>query len=229
MDPEPARLIITADDWGYSPRYNAGILAAVRAGGVDAVGAMVLRAACDPQPLLESGVEVGVHLETAAEPGRQVLEFEHRFGQPPAFLDGHHHCHAEEPLAAAVEELALQLDVAVRPVGDEHRNRLRSRGIATADATIGRMSESEPALPAELVAARRDGALPTGTTEWIVHPGYRDPGAGSRYDRGREQDLELLLELAGDPSLSEARGIHREVLFSPRHAPNSGIDRAARD
>jgi predicted glycoside hydrolase/deacetylase ChbG (UPF0249 family) len=224
MDSGPARLIVTADDWGYSPHFNAGILAAVRAGGVDAVGAMVLRAACEPDPLLESGVEVGLHLEPAAEAGRQVLEFERRFGRPPGFLDGHRHCHAEEPLVAAVEELALQLDVAVRPVGREHRDRLRSRGIATVDATIGRMSESGPALPAELIVARRDGTLPAGTIEWIVHPGYRDPEAVSSYDRGREEDLELLLELAGDASLRAARGTHRDVLFSPRDAPSNGID-----
>jgi predicted glycoside hydrolase/deacetylase ChbG (UPF0249 family) len=60
---QPGTLIVTADDWGYSSRYNAGIAEALGAGAVDAVSAMVLRPACDPGPLLEYGVEVGLHLE----------------------------------------------------------------------------------------------------------------------------------------------------------------------
>jgi predicted glycoside hydrolase/deacetylase ChbG (UPF0249 family) len=207
-----ARLIVNADDWGYSPRYNAGILEAARAGALDAVSAMVLRSACEPEPLLECEVEVGLHLETTAAPGRQVLEFERLFGRPPSHLDGHHHCHAEAPLSAAVEELARQLDVPVRPVDDRHRDRMRERGIATVERTIGRLSEREPVLPAALVAARREGSLAPETTEWIVHPGYRDPELRSGYDRGREEDLELLLELAGDEMLRRARTTHREAL-----------------
>jgi predicted glycoside hydrolase/deacetylase ChbG (UPF0249 family) len=207
-----ARLIVNADDWGYSPLFNAGILEAARSGAIDAVSAMVLRPACEAEPLLECGVEIGLHLETTAEAGHQVLEFERLFGRPPSHLDGHHHCHAEPPLAASVEELATQLDVAVRPAGGAHRDRLRGRGIASVERTIGRLSEREPALPAPLVAGRRDKCLPPGVTEWIVHPGYRDPELCSGYDRGREEDLGLLLELAGDEVLRQARATHREAL-----------------
>ena len=46
------QLIITADDYGYWPSYNEGILAAIEAGAVDAVSAMVEREHCDPRPLL---------------------------------------------------------------------------------------------------------------------------------------------------------------------------------
>jgi predicted glycoside hydrolase/deacetylase ChbG (UPF0249 family) len=207
-----ARLIVNADDWGYSPLYNAGILEAARAGAIDAVSAMVLRPACEPKPLLECGVEIGLHLEGTAEAGHQVLEFERLFGRPPSHLDGHHHCHAEPPLAAAVEELALQLDVAVRPAGDAHRDRLRGRKIITAERTIGRLSEREPALPPQLISGRREGRLPPGVTEWIVHPGYRDPELRSGYDRGREEDLGLVLELAADEMLGQVRATHRDAL-----------------
>ncbi len=58
----PGRLIVTADDWGYCERYNAGIEQAARAGAIDAVSAMVLRPDCDPA-IAASGVEVGLHLE----------------------------------------------------------------------------------------------------------------------------------------------------------------------
>src|SRR5262249_38202540 len=56
-------LVITADDYGYWPTYNQGIIEAVEMGAVMSVGAMVEREYCDPKPLLESGVEVGLHIE----------------------------------------------------------------------------------------------------------------------------------------------------------------------
>jgi predicted glycoside hydrolase/deacetylase ChbG (UPF0249 family) len=218
---QAGRLIITADDWGYSPRYNAGIEEAARAGAVDAVSALVLRDACDPAPLLECEVEVGLHLEPPESEGRgaaleaprrQARMFERLFGSPPAYIDGHHHCHATLPLATAVEDLALELRVPLRAVGEDHRFRLEERGIASPDRLVGRMQECEPALPRMLVEAQLAGTLPWGTTEWAVHPGRSDPDSGSSYDRGREEDLALLLRLADDEMLAGARATHRAAL-----------------
>jgi predicted glycoside hydrolase/deacetylase ChbG (UPF0249 family) len=220
------RLIITADDWGYSPRYNAGIVEAMRSGAIDAVSALVLRPECDPAPLLEAGVEVGLHLELKlpaaggyeelmGAPRIQAEGFERLFGRPPAYIDGHHHCHASLPSATAVEDLALELAVPVRPVGEDHRYRLSERGIASPDRAIGRMDDREPVMPKVLAKALLSGALPWGITEWIVHPGHSDPEAGSGYDRGREEDLALLLRLAEDESLSSLRGTHQATLGVP--------------
>jgi len=219
--PDPVQLIITADDWGSSPRYNAGILEAVRAAAIDSVSAMVRRPWCDPAPLLESGVEVGLHLElpadmperaAAGEPAQQAQLFERLFGSTPAYIDGHHHCHAAAPLEAWVEELALSLGVPVRAVDEVHARRLRRRGIARPDRLIGRLAPDEPMLP-EVIAAALDGhGLPEGTTEWMVHPGYRDPGHGSSYDQAREEDLHMLLKLAGDPVIAASRASHHESL-----------------
>ena len=214
-------LIVTADDWGYSERYNAGILEAARAKAVDSVGAMVLRPACDPVPLIEAGVEVGLHIEAPdggneaearAAPRRQAEAFEHAFGRAPAYLDGHLHCHVAAPLSAEVEELALELGVAVRAIDDEHRLHLRDTGIACADRLTGRMGEDEPALPALIASALETRRMPRGVTEWVVHPGRADPGAGSRYDAGRERDLAVLLELAGNEFLAAARTTHAAAL-----------------
>ena len=220
------RLIITADDWGYSPRYNAGIVEAMRSGAIDAVSALVLRPECDPAPLLEAGVEVGLHLELKlpaaggyeelmGAPRIQAEGFERLFGRPPAYIDGHHHCHASLPSATAVEDLALELGVSVRAVGEDHRYRLSERGIASPDRAIGRMDEHEPVMPRLLGEALSSGALPWGTTEWIVHPGHSDPDSGSGYDRGREEDLALLLRLAEDESLTSVRGTHAATLAAP--------------
>jgi predicted glycoside hydrolase/deacetylase ChbG (UPF0249 family) len=203
-------LTVSADDYGYSPRYNAGIMRVARAGAIDAVGAMVLGPCCDPAPLLAAGVEIGLHIESPgeaapAEPRRQAEHFAELFGRAPDYLDGHQHCHAMAPLDRETEDLALELGIRVRSTSSRHRDRLRSRGVDTPDLLIGRLSQSEPVLPAELAAALEGGRLDAGWTEWMVHPGYRDPAAGSSYDAGREEDLELLLRLAETPAYGRLR------------------------
>jgi len=198
----PSRyLVITADDYGYWPSYNDGILTAVEAGAIDSVSAMVQREYCDPKPLLESGIEIRLHIEfegrwgaRSAAPARtslrvQLDRFVDLFGRWPAYLDGHHHCHARPELATPVMQAAQQIGVPVRWVSRDHRQWLSERGIATPDAVVGRLDGSEPAEPPEL----RD--LAPGITEWFTHPGYPDPESGSEYDEERREDLDAVLKL----------------------------------
>jgi len=191
-------LIVTADDYGYWPSYNEGILAAVEAGAVDAVSVMTEREHCDPAPLLETGVEVGLHIEFEGRHGArsgaaaksslrvQLERFTDFFHRWPAFLNGHHHCHARPELATPVLTMAKQIEIPVRSINRDHRQWLSERRIDTPDLLIGRMSTSEPDEPAEL----RD--LPAGITEWMVHPGYPDPDSGSAYDIARREDLDTV-------------------------------------
>lgn len=178
------RLIITADDFGLHPRYDAGIREALAAGALDAVSVMVGRIESAPTELLEAGIALGVHLEEG-DPAAQVARFEGLFGRRPEYLDGHHHGHATPTVTA----LAAHLDLAVRSIDERHRLDLRAAGVRTPDRLIGRYEESQPALPAELASA------PTGWTEWMVHPGLAAGDGVSSYDAGREEDLRMLLEL----------------------------------
>ena len=83
-------LVITADDYGYWPSYNQGILEAIEMGAIDCVSAMVDREYCEPEPLLETGVEIGLHIEFEARwgprsgaPARTSLRVQlDRFGRP---------------------------------------------------------------------------------------------------------------------------------------------------
>ncbi|HMC06537.1 MAG TPA: ChbG/HpnK family deacetylase [Solirubrobacterales bacterium] len=221
-------LIITADDYGYARGYDEGIVEAAGARALDAVSAMVLREGIDPEPLLGTGSEIGLHLELppevtgGARAGKrerelavgalreQLARFESMFGRPPAHLDGHHHCHAHPGLASAIAREAASRGLPVRSVGDAHRALLRRHHVRTADRLVGRFSEeAEAALPIELRPVVEDGGeLPPGLTEWMVHPGHRDPESGSGYDQAREEDLDLLLGLSLDPALSAARLTH---------------------
>jgi predicted glycoside hydrolase/deacetylase ChbG (UPF0249 family) len=208
-------LVITADDYGYGPAYDAGILEAAEAGAIDAVGVMVLRSQ-GVDALLACPVELGLHLERFehAPVDEQLERFAALVGRRPDYVDGHHHCHAAPEVAAAVAGAAARLRIPVRPASDGHRDLLREHGVPAVDRVLGRMSEHEPALPEDLARWREAGADPPGVSEWIVHPGHPDPGAASSYDRGRGEDLELLLALGGRDAWA-AVGIERA---GPRRA-----------
>jgi predicted glycoside hydrolase/deacetylase ChbG (UPF0249 family) len=211
-------LVITADDYGYRPSYNRGILEAARVGAVDAVSAMVEREFCDPGPLLRTGVEIGLHLELpetlehdAARDSAlsQLDRFERTFGRPPAYLDSHNHRHAADGLAAPIARVAAERGLAARSVDDRHRRLLRGEGVPTPDRLVGRLEPGEPALP-ELLGSVLEGSAgpPPGVTEWMVHPGYRDPERASSYDAAREQDLELVLDVADALARAFTRSTH---------------------
>jgi predicted glycoside hydrolase/deacetylase ChbG (UPF0249 family) len=214
-------LIITADDYGYAPAYDRGILAAVEAGAVDAVAVMAGREGLDPWPLAVSEIEIGLHLElpdgsyrnaAMATLEAQLDRFRDAFRRDPAFIDGHKHCHARPGIAIAIARRAAELDAAVRSVDEGHRELVRSAGARTAGRLVGRMSEREPALPEEINEVLMGGDGPSGVVEWMVHPGNADPTAGSSYDRGREEDLRLLLGLSEEPALRRVRETHAQAL-----------------
>jgi predicted glycoside hydrolase/deacetylase ChbG (UPF0249 family) len=224
---EGRALIITADDYGYTPGYDEGILEAAGSRAVDSVSVMVTHEGLEPEPLLRTGIEVGLHLELAEELTsgqgadrereaaavalREQLErFESAFGRPPAYLDGHRHCHARSGVAEGIAREAVRLALPVRSVDANHRRLLRRQGVATPDRLVGRYSEEpEEALPAELrPVVDGKGELPQGLTEWMVHPGHPDPRSGSGYDQARQEDLDLLLSLSLLPALADARLTH---------------------
>jgi predicted glycoside hydrolase/deacetylase ChbG (UPF0249 family) len=200
------RLLITADDCGYSPAYDEGIAEAALAGAIDGVSAMVLRGKLDPGPLEGTGVAVGLHVDLGrAGLGEQVELFERAFGREPDYVDGHHHCHARGRPAVEVANLARERGWPVRSVDARHRRLLRCKGVKTADLLVGRDSESDPVLPSEIRAVVRGEGLWEGLVEWVTHPGYAARDEASSYDAGREDDLRVLLELANEPTLREIR------------------------
>ena len=78
--------------------------------------------------------------------------------------------------------------------------------VATSDRLVGRAGNAEPPLPEEIAGARWGDAR--GVTEWMVHPGRRDPQAASSFDAAREQDLELVVDLSDAIERSVSAGPH---------------------
>lgn len=210
-------LLIVADDWGYSERFNEGILLAAREGAIDAAGAMVLREACVAAPLLETGVDVGLHLELedgagGEEVALQLGRFEEIFGRSPDYIDGHHHRHADPAVEPEVIAAAQRLEIRVRAVDERQKDSLRAAGVSCAERLVGRLTGSEEALPPELARHLRGEESLEGLTEWMVHPGRPDPAAGSSLDAAREEDLTLLLELQATEVLAPLREAGRRGL-----------------
>jgi predicted glycoside hydrolase/deacetylase ChbG (UPF0249 family) len=200
-------LVITADDFGYRPAYDAGILLAARAGAIDRVSVMATRE-CDPGALLELGVPLGLHLEADGTIAAQLRAFEELTGSQPAHIDGHRHCHADARMAADVTRIAAELGVPVRSISPGHRAELHAAGVTTTDRLVGRLFEHQAPVPPEIARLLDGERTPPGSTEWFVHPGFRDPDGGSSYDAGRPEDLAVLLEL-GDRERWQRSGVER--------------------
>jgi predicted glycoside hydrolase/deacetylase ChbG (UPF0249 family) len=203
------KLVITADDYGYTRAYDAGIVMAARAGAIDRISVMATRD-FDPAPLLDLEAGVGIHLEPDPGLAVQFREFEERLGRMPAHIDGHRHCHADVRWAADIALVARELGIPVRAISPPHRAQLRDAGVATTDRLVGRMFEHHAALPLEIGRWLVGERVLPGTTEWFVHPGFRDPEGGSSFDAGRPEDLALLLEL-GDRARWRSAGIERSA------------------
>ncbi len=201
-------------------------------GAIDCVSAMVEREHRDPKPLLDSGVEIGLHIEfegrwgpRSGAPARtslrvQLERFGDLFGRWPSFLNGHKHCHARPELATPLFQTAEQIGAPVRSVNPDHRQWLRERGIDTPDLLIGRTESKEDAEPTEL------RNLPIGVTEWMVHPGHPDSKSGSSYDLARQEDLALLQKVMvrarfDEPVWGDARRVTMTEAFTQQPAPEN--------
>jgi predicted glycoside hydrolase/deacetylase ChbG (UPF0249 family) len=228
-------LVINADDYGYARGYDRGIVEAAEAGAVDAVSAMVGEGRMpDPAPLAATGVAVGLHLELPRawprdrDERRAAIEarlqaqwerFEAVFGGAPAHLDGHLHCHAAPQASVPVARFARDRGLPLRAVSPRHARLVRCIGAATPDRLIGRLAQEDPVRPPEIDAVLAGGELPEGVTEWVVHPGHADGSTGSSYDAGREEDLELVLSLAGSARLHSLRASHAAALAGSSSPP----------
>jgi predicted glycoside hydrolase/deacetylase ChbG (UPF0249 family) len=190
-------LVVNADDLGYDPGIDRGILEAHAAGIVTAASAMVetpyaeaaFRAA--PRTLdlgLHAVVDPSLSRPAAAAALRaQLARFEALRGVPPTHLDSHRHAHASPEVLAAFADVAVERVLPVRSIDAAMRAALRAAGVPTPDAFLGDAAR-RPAwsLPALLEAISSVGE---GVTELMAHPGY--PPKHVRTSFGPERAIEL--------------------------------------
>ncbi len=201
-------VIVVADDLGYDPAIDRGILEAHRRGVVTAASALV------DGPLAEAALRaapgtlaVGLHLDlpagsdaarARAEVERQLARFESIRGAPPAHLDGHRHVHAEPPVLAEVLRAAGARRLRVRALDAAMRDRIRAAGALACDRFEGDASLRPCWTPERLRALAR--GVGEGTTEIMMHPGYAPTHVRTSF--GAEREIELAA--ATDPAVREA-------------------------
>jgi predicted glycoside hydrolase/deacetylase ChbG (UPF0249 family) len=193
-------LVVNADDLGYDPEIDRGILEAHARGVVTSATAMVetpfaaaaLRAA--PPSL---GIGLHAVLDPAQGPAaaeaalrRQLARFSKLRGAAPTHLDSHKHAHAAAGILEAFAAVAAELGLPVRAMDAPMRATLRARGVATSDAFLGdaarRPAWTEDALLAALAAVGE------GVTELMAHPGHRPSHARTSFGAEREVELAAL-------------------------------------
>jgi chitin disaccharide deacetylase len=194
------RLIVNADDLGYDPEIDRGILEAHATGIVSSATAMVetpfaaraLRAA--PGSLV-----VGLHAVLDPDAGaaqaeaallRQLARFLELRGEPPSHLDSHRHAHAAPGPFAAVVRVALAHRLPVRAIDPAMRAALRAAGLRTADAFLGDATRRPAWTEAALLDAL--GRVGEGTTELMAHPGHAPSQVKTSFGPEREVELAAL-------------------------------------
>ncbi|HSN90512.1 MAG TPA: ChbG/HpnK family deacetylase [Anaeromyxobacteraceae bacterium] len=197
------RLVVNADDLGYDPEIDRGILEAHARGIVTSATAMVdTPFAAEALRRAPASLGLGLHLVVdpassssgaEAEIRRQLRRFEELRGAPPTHLDGHKHAHRAPGVLEAVLRVAAPLRLPVRALDAEMRGRLRRAGIPAADRFLGDAA-ARPAWTEERLLAAVD-ALAEGVTEIMAHPGYRPAVARTSFGAEREVELAALLSV----------------------------------
>ncbi|MFL5261591.1 MAG: ChbG/HpnK family deacetylase [Anaeromyxobacteraceae bacterium] len=209
--PGPATLLlVNADDLGYDPEIDRGILEAHARGIVTAATAMVdtpyaARALAAAPATLDLGLHAvlegglaGAALEADLE--RQLARFTALRGSAPTHLDSHRHAHAHPDAEPIFARVAARHRLPLRAIDGGMRARLRAAGVRTADAFLGDAAVFPFWTRARLSAAL--AALPPGAVELMCHPGYAPSAARTRFGAEREVELDALV----DPAALDAAG-----------------------
>ena len=193
-------LVVNADDLGYDPEIDRGILEAHASGIVTSATAMVATP-FSADALRRAPRSLGIGLHAVLEPGmtegaveralrEQLVRFQELRGEPPTHLDSHKHLHVASAPLATFARVARERGLPVRAIDEATRDSLRLLGVLAVDRFLG-----DAALRPAWTEARLAEAVATlgeGTTELMAHPGYRPSHARTSFGVEREVELAAL-------------------------------------
>jgi predicted glycoside hydrolase/deacetylase ChbG (UPF0249 family) len=193
-------LIVNADDLGYDPEIDRGILEAHARGIVSSATAMVVTPFSEAA-LRAAPATLGIGLHAVLEPGLaaaaierllqdQLSRFEDLRGAPPTHLDSHKHLHASPAALEAFVTVARERDLPIRALDAAMVARLRAGGVLAADRFVGDAA-LRPAWTTERLVEAIE-ALGEGVSELMAHPGYRPSRARTSFGVEREAELAAL-------------------------------------
>lgn len=185
-------LIITADDYGISPRFNQGVLEVARAGIITGISVMIKRKYVRKTELLALDIALGLHLELESSSSyreiiSQIKRFKKRFGRLPAYLDGHQHKHVTPDNIDRVIRAARRYGLPIRSRLPTDRTHLLCSGIVTPNHFVSWHPKRIPVLKERLLASHSFLV-----TELVTHPGYFDKRCTYPYNQEREGELTFL-------------------------------------
>jgi chitin disaccharide deacetylase len=200
------RLVVNADDFGYSSGINRGIVECHARGVVTSTSLMVTGHAV-PEALELSrehpGLSIGLHWDvfgederdfdlddTAAvrdELERQLDEFHRLLGKAPTHVDSHRHAHREPHLMPLFEEWVEPLGVPLRGDG-----RVRFIGGFYAQWEWEVTTLEYVSVPFFERLLREE--VGEGWNEISCHPGYVTPGLKGVYLGEREEEIRTLTD-----------------------------------
>jgi predicted glycoside hydrolase/deacetylase ChbG (UPF0249 family) len=221
----PRRLVVNADDFGFSTGINRGVIRGHERGIITSASLMVRQPAAPAAgeyARANSELGVGLHVDLGewvysegewrvrysvvpvedevaieAEVGRQLSRFRALVGRDPGHLDSHQHVHRTEPVRQVMLRLARRLGVPLRGT---------DRGIPYCGQFYGQSERGSScaAVVSASALVRLLEALPAGDTELACHPA-RKADFESAY-RG-----ERLLELRAlcDPTVRQTVAAER--------------------
>jgi chitin disaccharide deacetylase len=209
----PTFLIVNADDLGYDPSIDGGILEAHARGIVTAATAMVdTPFAARALAQAPATLDVGLHVVVSAGEGgleeqiaRQLERFRALRGAAPTHLDSHRHAHAAPGALAAFAAAARREAIPLRALDPAMRATLRAAGVATTDAFLGDAALRPCWTRERLLGAL--SALPTGTVELMCHPGRAPTHARTSFSVEREIELASLIDPGARAALAASGAV----------------------
>ena len=207
--------MVNADDLGYDPAVDRGILEAHERGLVTSATAMVEtpfaeRALAGAPATLDLGLHAVV--DPAAGPAavedalsRQLARFRDLRGAAPTHLDSHKHAHLHPAARAAFAAAARREGIPLRAVDAGLRAWLRAERVVTTDAFLGDAALRPCWTRERLLEALT--SLPEGVVEIMCHPGYAPTHARTSFAAEREVELASLCEPAARAALAAASAV----------------------
>ena len=210
------RLLVNADDFGFTRDVNAGIIEAHRDGILTATTLMANGGAFDDAVRLAGEnpqLDLGCHLV--------LVQGNSEAGILPTHLDTHKHTHLLPQVLEAVARLSEEFRIpwvrrpfdfgatnlvgrVLHMAGGSFRRVLAKHGCRTTDYFAGFQMTGKFGAPELATLIRR---LPTGTTEFMCHPGRCGAelrAARTRLKESRETELRALTAPETRRALDEA-------------------------
>ena len=207
--------MVNADDLGYDPAIDRGILEAHRRGLVTSATAMVEtpfaeRALAGAPATLDLGLHAVV--DPAAGPAavedalsRQLARFRGLRGAAPTHLDSHKHAHLPPAALPSFAAAARRERIPLRVFDATLRASLRAQGVLTTDAFLGDAALRPCWTRERLLEALT--SMPEGVVELMCHPGYAPTHARTSFAAEREVELAALCEPAARAALAAADAV----------------------